>query len=243
MNRLIKVYTELDSLYDYRRGLLQWLLTEGITDDELRKREGDRLWNLHIDKNYRERRMDTFEYPGLKINAERFKALYKERTLTNFLMYYPTKLSRNLLSSVIDLEQLTDVPITIQGVVLYLNLFPYVFDEELKQDLVEHLGTLFGGRVEVKLIDEDMRKADGSYYRQYNYVFKYNLLGEENRVFQETMSKHPNPETAFIIPDVLNREADAFAGSVKDWMFAWSLSVAQVARFIPVGHDLYDFET
>lgn len=242
MNRVLKVYTEADSLYDYRRGLLQWIMTEGISDDVLRKREGDRLWEVHMAKNYAERRMDTFEFPHLKINAARFKQAYEQRSLTNFMMYYPTLLSRQLVRKVIEVEQLTDLPINISGITLYVNIFPYAFDEQMKQQFIEHCFTLFGGRVEVKVLDDDVRQAEPAYYRQFDYVFKYNILGEDSKAFMDNVINQPNPTTAFIVPDVLARETEGFEGTVADRIFAWSLTMATAVRFIPVTHNLYDFE-
>lgn len=242
MNRIIKIYTELDSFYDYRRGLLQWIMTQGISDDVLRKREGERLWEQHMAKNYAERRMDTFEYPALGINRDVFRKAHAERSLTNFLMYYPTNLSRQLVTKVIELEQLTDIPINIGGLVLYVNLFPYEFDEELRQGFIDHCFTLFGGRVEVKTLFEDTSKAEPLYYRQFDYVFKYDILGEDCRAFQDNLLGQPNTNTAFIVPDVLVREVEAFQGPIIDRIFAWSMTMAATVRIVPIAHSFYDFE-
>lgn len=242
MNRNLKVYAEVDGFYDIRRGLLQWLLTENIhNDDELRQREGIRLWNIHMARNYAERRMDTFEYPQVGINKEKFDAAYKERKLENFLMYYPTNMCRQLFQKIIELEQLIEKPIDIKGVTLYVNTWPYEFDEAMKEEFVQHCFSMFGGRFEIKLQHIDVRKAEPYFYRQYNYVFKYDILGENSVTFQEKVREQPIPDVTFVVPDILSREADAFEGTVADRIFAWSTTLATVVKFIPIHHAFYDY--
>lgn len=240
MNRLLKAYAEVDGFFDTRRAVLQWLMTEGITDDELRKREGDRLWEMHMAKNYRERRMDTFEFPGLGINRERFKEVWVKRSLEHFLMAYPTNMPTMMLSKILELEQLTDKPIDIKGVTLYINIFPYAFDDLMKEDFVAHCNSMFGGRFEIKLLNVDSREAEPNFYRQFDYVFKYDIMGEEHKAFQTNIIKQPTTGTSFVVPDILANEVDTFKGSVADRIFAYSMTVAAVLTLIPISHDFYD---
>lgn len=240
MNRVLNAYAELDGFFDTRRALLQWLMTDGITDDVLRKREGDRLWNLHMAKNYRERRMDTFEFQDLKINRKVFKELWDKRSLEHFLMAYPTNMPDQMLAKILELEQLTDKPIDIKGVTLFINIFPYEFDEPMKTDFIDHCNSKFGGRFEIKLLNIDVRNAEPSFYKQFQYVFKYDILGEDSKAFQTNIMHQPTLETAFVVPDILAKEATAFQGSVADRIFAYSLTVAAVVKFIPINHAFYD---
>lgn len=241
MNRHLKIYTEILGLYDYRRGLLQWLMTEGIVnDDELRKREGDRLWNLHMAANYKERRMDTFEFPMLGINKAKFDALFNEHKLEHWLMFYPTNMAKQLLRKVIELEQLSEKPIDIKGVTLYVNTWPYMFDGVLQDELVASLEHSFGGRFEVKLQYADMRDAEPYHYQQYDYVFKYDILGENTKNFQTKIKAQPIPDVTFVVPDILAREVEAFEGSVAERIFAYSVTVVTVVKIVPISHDFYD---
>lgn len=242
MNRNLMVYTEVQSMYDMRRGLIQWLLTEGITDDVLRTREGDRLWDLHITRNYEERRMDTFDYPHVGITKAKIDALVQEAKLEHWLMFYPTNLCRSLFRKIVELEHLDEKPLDIKGVTLYINTFPYQFTEEMETDFIAHCNSLFGGRFEIRLQHTDTTKAEASFYRQYNYVFKYDILAEAGKVFQETVKKQPIPSVTFVVPDILNREVEGFTGPVADRIFAYSLTIATVVKLIPIQHAFYDYE-
>jgi hypothetical protein len=157
-------------------------------------------------------------------------------------MYYPTNLSRQLLRRVMELEQMTDTPINISGFILYVNLAPYAFDEELTQAFIDHCFTLYGGRVDVRVLNEDVSQAEPSFYRQFDYVFKYNILAEECRTFMEHIQEQPNPNTTFVVPDILVREVDSLQGSILDRIYAWSLTIATAVKFIPIAHAFYDFE-
>lgn len=240
MNRNLKIYTEIRGLYDYRRGILQWMMTEGITDDVLRTREGDRLWNLHIASNYKDRRMDTFEYPHLGINKAKFDAVDKQYKLEHWLMFYPTNMGKQLFRRVIELEQLIEKPIDIKGVTLYVNTWPYQFDDEMKELLQKTLDHLFGGRFEVVLQDMDVTNAEPFFYKQYNYVFKYDIMDEPYKKFQSLVGQQPVPDTTFVVPDILMREVEGFTGSVAERIFAYSLSISTVFKMIPISHDFYD---
>lgn len=256
MNKVITAYADVDSMFDYRRALIQKYITQGMTglpshptEDELaafnerRRVEGDKLWELYIAKNYKERRMDTFEFPFFQFTSSKFKALFKERNLKDWAFgWYSTNFMSLFLTTIIDQEQLTEIPISIKGVVLYINTFPYEFDEPLKASLVDHCKTRFGGRVDVKVITSDVRNATVSFYKQYNYVFKYDLmLNEDYKPLFDSIGSPPIPETTFIVPDLLVREQEEFEGSPADLLFAGSLGIAPAFKIIPVSHSFYDY--
>lgn len=259
MNRTLDVYADVDSFFDYRRGLLQYLMTEKDfpegynpkTEQEAfermedRKSQGDKLWALHVERNYQERRFDTFNYPQFDINEEKFKAIYKERSLKHWAtgMFYPTRLIKQLVTRIIDIESLTDKPIDIKEVRLYVNTFPYVLDEALTAELVESIRYGLKGLVAVKAIYSDPATHTAQFYGQYNYVFRYNMMHDESsEAFSESFKEHPIPETAFVLPDVLVRDNDTFAGEVKDWMIASFLWLGPALKLLPIEHSLYDYD-
>lgn len=259
MNRVLDVYADADSFFDCRRGLLQYLMTEKDFPDgynpksekealermEDRKAQGDKLWALHIERNYKERRFDTFNYPQFDIDEDKFKAIFKERSLKHWAtgMYYPSRLVKQLVTRIIDIESLTDKPIDIKEVRLYVNTFPYEFDDALTAQLVESIRYGLKGLVSVKAIYSDPVTHDAAFYGQYNYVFRYNMLGDEtSQVFSESFQKNPIPETGFVVPDILARPTDTFAGSVKDWMLAAFLWLGPALKLLPIEHSLYDYD-
>jgi hypothetical protein len=241
MNKVLTAYTELDSIYDSRRGLLQHLMTLDITDDDKRKAEGDRLWGLYVAKNYEERRMDTFSFPQFGIDRAKFDQLWKERNLSHWLMYYPSQFYKEFIKVVIDQETLTEKPIGIKGITLFVNIFPYAFDEEMKKDFLAHCTSAFGGLVDVKLVNTNPAEHTSTYYKQYNYVFKYDfLIGEDSKKFMESLPQAPTPDTLYIVPNVLVKEATDLKGTPEDIIFAMSVSAGPALTMVPVRHWFYD---
>lgn len=243
MNKTLKVFTDLDSFYDSRRGILQHLLTPNFEGtDEERKLRADGLWDMHVAENYKNRRMDTFEYSFFDINREKYLAAYKERELSNWLMYYPSALSDKLVRLILDLEGLDDRPISIKGVELFVNIHPYAFDDEMVNEFISYCNTLFKGIVSVKTLNVPIADANAAFYGQFNYVFKYDLLlSEDGKIFMESLKDHPIPDTAFVVPDILVQEVDTFEGTISERIFALGVTLGAVMRLIPVRHDIYDY--
>lgn len=257
MNKDILIYVDLDALYDYRRGLLQCLLTEkefppvpGQTAKEevayanLRKSKGDELWEKYISRNYRERRFDTFSYPGLDIDQDKFKAIFAKRSVEHWAtgMFYPTALTKRLFSCVMDIENIAERPIEIASIKLFVNTFPYQFDKELTEVLKESLRVNFKGMFEIKTIHSDQSLQDASFYGQYNHVFRYNLLLDEtSKSLMDTFTAKPIPDTSFIVPDIQLFGQTTFEGDTKDWMLAAFISLGPALKLLPIEHSLYDY--
>ena len=166
------LYTELDSIYDPRQAILSWMATEGISDLTLRKAEADRKWTLFFEKNYRNRRLETYEFPEFGITREKFDKAYETRGLEHWSLYRPTNVLKQLLKTVFDIEQLEDTPLGIKGITLYVNFFPYKLDLELQGQLAKQVTAALGGIVEVKLVESNPADQTTQYYRQFHYVMK-----------------------------------------------------------------------
>ncbi|WP_228493052.1 hypothetical protein, partial [Pseudomonas aeruginosa] len=83
-----------------------------------------------------------------------------------------------------------------------------------------------------------------SYYRQFDYVFKYDfLLNEDYKSFFENVGKPPIPDTAFLVPDLLVQETEYLEGSIYDRIFAQSIALAPVLKLIPINKGFYDYLT
>lgn len=241
MSRTLVVFTELDSIYDSRRGIIQWMMTEGIDNEQQRKTKGDLDWEQHIQTNYQNRRMDTFEYPAFKITKESFEKAYASRSITNWLMYYPSNVLKKLIKVIIDLEGLMDKPIDIKGVDLHVNIFPYQFDQDLQDKLIDHVQHALGNIVKVKVMNVDTREADSSFYKQFNYVFKYDfLMAEGSSKTMDSLKAFPIPDTGFIVPDILVKEVEGLQGPIADRIFALSVLLAPCLRLVPISHSFYD---
>jgi len=243
MNRRLNVYAELHTLYDYRRGLIQWLLTEDFQgSDEARKAEGDRLWDVHFAKSYKERRFDFFEYPDFNINRKRFDELFEKRSLQHFLMYYPTNFMDDMIKVILDQEGLSEKPINIQGIDLHVNIWPYQFDEETEADFIKYAKSAFKGLADVKVISVNNTNLTPLFYRQFAYVFKYDLMmSQASEAFNATLSETPIPDTTIVIPDILIEESEHIIGLISDRIHAVAKVLALVVKMVPVAHAFYDY--
>lgn len=247
MNRVIKIYTELDSLYDTRRGTIELLLLdheskEKEIPEENRKLLANQLWNRYIADNYKERLLDTFEYKNFGINRETFVNRYNKRSISDWTHYYPTNLTDRLIKLVMDLELMEEKPIDISGITLVVNTFPFVFDEELNRGLIGHLTTALNNIVNVKLMSFDTRNQTLDFYKNYDYVFKYDILTSENtKAFQESIGSNIRvPELRIMVPDILVKTNDAFTGNVSDMIEVLTVTLAPTVTIVPVKHEVYD---
>lgn len=254
MNKTIYAYADLDSIYDPRRAIIQKYLMQDVpypaetaTDAEFLKytQEGDRRWEAKIEPNYLVRRLDTYEYPSVGLNKEKFFELYKARSVKDWATgwFYPTNFMNRFLKLVIDSEQLTEVPISINTIQLTINTFPYEFPDDMLESLKAHCHERFGGRVQVKTTFVDTSKLTVLYYKQFAYVFKYDLfLVADYKAFFESVGSPPIPDTTFLIPDILVEENENFEGDIGERIFSLGLGFAHMLRTIPVAHLFYDYE-
>lgn len=243
MNKTLNVYTELDSVYDSRRGILQHLMVpEGKDPDEVRKAKADNLWDMHIADNYKKRTMDRFEHPLFGINKAKFEEAFAQRGLSHWMMYYPSNVMYRLLKNVLEMEGLEDKPISIKGIDLFVNVYPYPFDDQLKQSFISFCKTIFKGIVNVKVLDINPAEATAHFYKQFDYVFKYDvLMGKESKALMDSLKANPIPNTTFVVPDIEIKETEHFEGTVYDRLFALSIALAPAFKLIPARHNLYDY--
>lgn len=248
MNRVIKVYTELDSLYDTRRGTLELLLLEhalkerNIPESE-RKTVANKLWDNHIDKNYKERILDTFEYKAFGINRKTFIERYNKRSIKDWEHYYPSSLADLMIKTIMDLELIEEKPIDISGITLVVNTYPFDFDEELNNGLIGYLRTALNNIVDVKLMSFDVRDQTLDFYKNYDYVFKYDILtSEATKAFQESIGGNVKvPDLKILIPDILVKPNDTFTGNVSDMIEVLTVTLAPTVTIIPIKHSVYDY--
>jgi len=255
MNKTIEVYAEIDTLFDARRAIIQKWMTRHLHQDEAnlsdaqfeayitdRRMQGDDLWEMHIAKNYRERKFDHFNFPSFGLTRAVFEQLFKERSVADWRYgFYPTSFTQDMMKVIIDQEQLTDKPIEISGVVLNINTHPYVCDEALTAELVGCVQDWFGGRVEVKASSVDTKTVTPRFYRPFDYVFKYDFFLGDYKVFAEALENEPIPNVCFLVPDIQREATDELIGSPYEILFAQSFALLSHLRTMPVRHSLYDY--
>ncbi|EBV8434066.1 hypothetical protein AVA65_07440 [Salmonella enterica subsp. enterica serovar Minnesota] len=243
LNRILKIYTELDALFDYRRGLVQHLLTSHKTykSDAERVLDGDKQWELYLADRYRKRRLDNFDIPELKLSTAAYNALYKERRLEHFLMYYPSALEKHMFKMIMDIEMLDNPTPSIKGAVLYVNTFPYQLDDELNALLADTVNRRFGGRYNVQLVHSDPKTFTANTFGQYDYVFKYDILTGNYEWFMKSLAETQIPNTTFFLPSLFLNTNDMIVGGPEDMIYAVASTLAPAVKFVPCSPVIYDY--
>lgn len=244
MNRDIKIYTELDSLFDSRRGILSNIIAESNNIPSDMPEKTNQLWDTYIDKNYKARKLDTFEYivGPLRINRDVYKERFNRRSIADWTYYYPSSLAARMRKIILDLELTEERPFEIRSITLLVNTFPYTLDDELNKELIKTLQGKLGGAVKVKTLTFDVSNLTLEYYRSFDYVFKYDILtSESNKAFQESIGKVLAPELKLIVPDILVKDDEMFVGSVSDRIYALGVVMGPSVTIVPVNHEVYDY--
>lgn len=242
MTKDINVYIPLDSLFDYRQGLVTKLITN--EQDSLAKRlvDGLNLWEEHFAKAYTERTMDDYDVPALGLTNAKFKEAYEQRDVNDFRFYSPSNLSKALLSVVMALEMEYDRLPDIRAFKLTVNTFPYELDDELSEVLLESLNVRFGGKHEITLMSRDDRKATPSYYRSFTHVFKYDLLLGDYKPFWDNLRKEVIPDVVFFVPSLFLRREEYVTGKPGDVIEAQAITIVNQIAIVPVPAATYDYE-
>lgn len=237
------VYLTLDSLFDYRQGLICKLITDASEPLENRLVTAANLWVKHLEKRYDGRRMDDYTFPALNLTNEKFQEAYENRSLDDFKFYTPSNISKILLQSVMQVETNYDQLTSIRSFNLTINMFPYVLDEELQQILKDSINQRFRGRHEITLIYKDDRKATPSFYRSFDYVFKYDLLlSKDYKSFFDNLKKEPIPDVVFFVPAILFKNEEYITGKPEQVIEAFATTTVNQIALVPIPPVGYDHQ-
>jgi len=240
MNKDLKVYIPLDSLFDYRQGLISKLITDPSQDLATRLVDAANKWSQYLDKRYDERRMDRFECPELGLTHEKFEAAYAERSIDDFKFYLPSNLSKLLMTQIMVQEMEYEQLPNIRSFTFIINTFPYEMDDELREVLREVLAKRFRGGHQINFIHLDDRKATPSFYRSFSYVFKYDLLLRDYKPFMENLAIEPLPEVVFFVPELFIKHQEYITGKPGDVIEAFALTVVNQIALKGIPAAAYD---
>lgn len=242
MKKDLKVYIPLDSLFDYRQGLITKLITNEQDDIAKRLVDAASLWDEHFDKRYSERDIDDYDVPDVGLTNEKFKEAYDNRNINDFAFYMPSNLSRVLMSQIMNIEMEYDQIPDIRSFKLTINTFPYEMDDELLEVLRESLNIRFGGKHEIDFIFKDDRLATPSFYRSFTHVFKYDILLNDYKPFFTHLSKEIIPDVIFFVPSLFVRREEFITGKPEHVIEAHALTVVNQIAIVPVPTVVYDYE-
>lgn len=241
----LRLYSDLDSFFDTRRGILTKIARETKPNFE---------WSDYAEV-YKARRMDTYVRPDLGITPEKFEERFAKRSIDdwadeNECYFFPTNLITEIIQIVRGMEFGAHETIQISKISLSLNCYPFVLSDELAAELVSVVETSFKLPVEVRLVNVEYDKQTAIYLNGYDYVFRYgHLLRPEFKVWFETITTAQKAGTVYIVPELLVK---AFADSAEtkflndvpigDHIRKCSSVLGGVAIFVPVDKKLFDYQ-
>lgn len=199
----IRCLTNLDSLFDSRRGILTKVALEsGNTKFD---------WHRNMAEIYARRRWDYFHQPELGITQEKFEARYAARTIDDFAdetqcFFYPSKLIKEmaLFTFVRTVEFGVGQMLSTSGFAITVNVYPYILSEELLTELESSIRGKVPFRISLSFVNIPYDDMTPAVMHAYDYVFIYAfLIGKDYRVYWEKYAQSPNATTRFFVPDLL----------------------------------------
>lgn len=227
-----RVYTDLDSLMDIRYGLLTKLLEpKKLTFEEV------------FADTYHKRVIDKFERKDLGITKQDFDYAFKHRNVNDLSYCKPSNLLRNLLTTVVDMNNISGKPIEVAGVDLTVNIWPYEFDNALSDYLTNEIKNNVPFIEDVTLISTPFKDIKLNTLKHYSHALSYYLFnGEEYSNFQLSIAEFSCPDLKCGVPSVhvhenlisehLDPEIIRLLGGI---------ALAHAITIIPVNFWLYDY--
>jgi hypothetical protein len=100
----------------------------------------------------------------------------------------------------------------------------------------------FSGKFVIKLLDHDPSTMTSTYYRQFDYVFKYDILSGPYEWFRRSLETKPIPEVTFFVPDLFAEDVPDIEATPQSLLFACSISVSVIWKMVPIEHNAFDYE-
>lgn len=198
---IITCFTNLDSLFDPRRGILTKVALEsGNTKFD---------WKKNMETIYQRRRYDYFNQPELGITQAAYEARYDKRSMDDWAdetqcYFYPSKLISNMFKAIREVEFGVGQFISAASFSVTVNLYPYTLTETLETELESVIRGKIPFNISLSFVTIPYDEITPSVLGAYQNVFIYDLLiGKDYKVYWENYGKAANTNTRFFVPDLL----------------------------------------
>lgn len=239
----IEVYTEMDSLFDARRGIIiKCALESGNKRFD---------WDRNFKEIYARRRFDYFHQPELGITDEGFKARYARRSIADFAdetqaYIIPSNLIYNIFKIVREIEFGVGQIISVSKFNLTVNLYPYVLDQNLADELASVIRGAVPFNIGLSFVNIPYENLTPAVLHSYQYCFIYDFLtGENRKAYWENYIPASNTNTKFIVPDVLlNKELPEEMRSEKPINLIGKMNATQGGKitWVPYSKTIFDYK-
>lgn len=239
----IKVYTEMDSLFDARRGIITKVARESGNN----KFE----WDKNFKEVYSRRRFDYFNQPELGITDEKYQARYKKRSLNDFadhqeVFIRPSNLIHNIFKIVREIEFGVGQVISVSKFDLTVNLYPYKLTDDQQTELSSVIRGAVPFHIDLSFVFIPYEHLVPAILHSYQYCFIYDFLtSEERKPYWENYIPSTNTNTRFIVPDVLlNKELPDEMKSEEPITLIGKLNVTQGGKitWVPYPKTIFDYK-
>lgn len=243
---ILTIYTDLDSIFDTRRGIIIHTAREnGNPDFKWESFEGV----------YKQRRYDIFERPELSLTDEKYKERFKNRSIDdwadeNECYFFPSSILNMMGSIVRSIEYGEQQTIFASTFDLTVNLYPFILSDELKEQLLDRIQGSFKFRVDVSFVYLENEQQTATYLNGFNYVFRYgHFLNPDLKKWAETYPESPFTGTKYIVPNVLAKtfdENDELLEVIRnedpsELISKCSFIQGGRVQFVPIDKDIFDY--
>lgn len=239
---MIRIYTELGSLFDERRMILCKLAREAghYRFD----------WNHNFLPVYKERRCDIFEYPEFGFSKEAYDERYARRSKEDFgsrteNFLFPSRLCRDMFQVVREYEFGAGKQLMVTKFSVVVNIWPYALDEYEKEELVAAIKGTVVFPFDVELVNYAPEQLTPYYLHGFDYVFKYDyLLSERMKNYWDAYAAAPGGAVRFVVPDLFRGKVDLPEGmeaeTPKDLIDKLNLVQGGKVTWISCDKRIYD---
>jgi len=175
---VVKVYTDLDSLFDTRATLLS-----AIDDIDI--------------KQYLTRDNDNFD----NIGEATFKLLYSRRDRDLLRASDTTPVKEILVSVIMDIKATHVATGHSDDITLSVNHYPYLLNDDDKSGILTMLRNKFNDRIEYELVYRSPRELD---LLSYSAFVSYDAMSIANEMINKSKLKdNPLPDVIMVLPALL----------------------------------------
>lgn len=207
-NSILYVYTDIDTLFDTRRGIIEKVA---------RLAKGDTFQWADYEPIYQSREIDYFDKPDLGITADAYAENFAKRSTDdwvdvekNICYFYQTGISVSMLPLIRSVQIGANNVITLSAIHLTVNTYPFVLTETLKTALIDNIMGQFNIRIGVSLDFIDFDNQTATYINRFNFVFRYgHLVNPEFKSWFDTYADCRQEGVKIIVPSLLARTPEA----------------------------------
>lgn len=241
----INVYTDIDTLFDTRRGIIERVIRESGNTQF--------TWSQYA-PFYKERNIDYFEKPEWGLTFDAYLDRFHRRSTDDWVddtycYFYPSRILDIILPTVRSIEIGGSGVINLSAITLHVNTYPFELTDSLKTQLITHIRAAFKVKITVELLYVDFNNQTANFINNYNYVFRYGHL--INREFIRWFETYPSCRligTKIIVPSLLSKSpiddpilAAMNNDPIKSRIEKMSSLQAGKVIFIPISPNTFDY--